>query len=328
MSAKIKILKVLLVWLFFGPVFTGYAQTNSLQINDLLVEIWPEYDRPEALVIYRIELSATAALPAQVTFELPGYIDSMHAVAYEQGGALLAVDPASVQLQAQNNSTLLTFTAPANNLQLEYYDPMILTKQGQNRQLNFSFTAPYDIVSTRFQVQQPLEAENFSVTPAATDSFTNNDGLTYSVINAGSLSAGDVFSLAATYSRSTDATSVSLLDATSEHAQDITVATTDPPAAQGDDNLLGYILVGAGIGLLLAVGGYWFYTSRQNQPTQPRRPKKSSRPARRKKQRAAAPDPSKQAAPPVAGFCYKCGVPLRADANFCHNCGAKRRETG
>jgi len=317
----------MLLWLLSLPL-SSLAQGDSLELPELQVEIWPEFDRPDALVIYRAELDPTTPVPAQVTFPLPANIQAMHAVAYRQNGSLFEIKGEAVQLTQQDDATLLTFSAPTRSIQFEYYDSTILSKQGQERQLAFSFVAPGNVASGSVQIQQPLEATNFTMAPAASSSFTDNSGFTYNRIEVAGLAPNDVFQLTATYQRSTDTPSVQLSGpAVSEHAVDIVisdeVSLDDPPA-------LGYILVGTGALLLLGAGGYWWWSNKtaNGGSSGRRRPAKRGKAGKKRASppETAAPAQTDTATGQTVGFCYKCGTPLRADSNFCHNCGAERRQ--
>ena len=196
-----------LMALLLLPYAVVQAQ-SALKLNNLLVEVWPEYDRPEVLVIYRGELDPTTPLPASLTFRLPGYIENMFAVAYEENNGLVDVSSDTIQLRPDGSEMLLTFTTPSLRIQFEYYDPVILTKQGQTRQLNFNFVAPYETTLTTFEVQEPFGAQNFSLTPPADSTFVGAEGLRYNNIEVTGLTPGDTFAFAATYQRSTDDLSV------------------------------------------------------------------------------------------------------------------------
>jgi len=57
------------------------AMAQSPAIDNLVVQLWPEYDRPETLIIYQGQLVADASLPTTLTFEIPARVETMHAVA-------------------------------------------------------------------------------------------------------------------------------------------------------------------------------------------------------------------------------------------------------
>jgi hypothetical protein len=304
---------------FWSDPLAG-AQSPAITFQNLLVEIWPEYDRPEVLVIYRGELSPTTPLPAKLTFRLPGYLEAMHAVAVERDGVLVDVNPEVIELRHEGEDLLLTFSTDSAKIQFEYYDPVILKKQNRNRQLAFQFVVPYNIEAIIFEVQEPLQAEDFSLSPEAGNTFIGQDGLTYHTIQLADLTPPDTFELSATYQRDTTGLSIQqLTDRSGDPAQDISVVTETPTSGNLNQ---GYVLIGGGVLLLLAVGGYWWWTS-----IKPAEPGPSRRRATRPKSRRKGRQKEGNKAPTVAsgGFCYRCGTALRDDANFCHNCGAERR---
>ena len=300
--------------LFVVTPFLAKAQ-GPPQIQNLLIELWPEFDRPEVLVIYRVELSADTPLPATLTFELPGYVESMNAVAYAQNNNLLAVQENAIDFTYRDDSLFLTFSTPSPRIQLEYYDDEIITKQDQTRTIDYNFMASYAVNSIDFQIQSPLQAENFSLEPTPDETFTDANSLTYNVVEVTNLAAGDSFSLAATYQRATDALTLELLTPPSEHAEDIIVLTNDPPT---DTNvIIAYALAGVGVVLILGAVGHWWWSRSRIEAIPVRRPPAQSR-GRTKL-------PAKKQGQQSAGFCYNCGTALRSDANFCHKCGAERR---
>ena len=294
---------------------TVQAQTPP-QIQNLSVEIWPEFDRPETLVIYRAALNPNTSLPAEVTFQLPGYIDSMHAIAVEQNGGLVDVPAEATEMRREGDDLFLTFTTPVPNIQFEYYDPTILTKDGDTRNLAYVFVAPYDVETAVIQMQQPAQATDFKLTPAADNSFVGRDGLSYHNIELSSLDSGDTVEVTAGYSRPTDELSVEqiTLNAPVPAQADPVVPTTASPSTQPIN--WGYIMIGGGVALLLAVGGYWWWSQRQGEDEPQRRPARS---ARQRKSKASS------QAGASGGYCYRCGAALRSDAQFCHQCGAERR---
>ncbi len=277
------------------PAPAQAQQSTAMQVENLLVQVWPEYDRPETLVIYRVELASAVALPAEVSFSLPGHIDTLHAVAVAEEDGLFELDPALYELRPEGEITRLNISSPARRFQFEYYDPLILTRQNQNRELAFQFTSPYHIQAAEFQVQEPVQSQDFTLVPSPTTNFVGNNGLRYNVVEVANLAPEETLTLAATYSRDTDRLS--------------TQSLAQPPQAAPTttglwDKNLGYALLGVGVVLLLGTAAYYWWGTRP-----------ARQPARARQRR-------KQAA---RGYCYRCGAALRPDANFCHACGAERR---
>lgn len=292
-------------WWLLGLVLwlAPLAAAQTLTIDDLLVEIWPEYDRPEALVIYRAELSPNTPLPAEVTFPLPGYVTSMHVVAAEQNGSLREIRPPDYTLRTGADQTFLTFQTPSPVFQFEYYDPVILARRDPERTLAFQFAAPYPVRMATFEVQEPFGAGDFAMTPAPTESTVQGDGLRYNFFRATDLAPGEVVELSASYQRSS--TTPSVEDLAGGAAPNVQVEAQSAPSAPR----LAYILIGLGAILLLASMGMW-WRLRQATPAKAHRPHPVTTPA---------------AGRAGAKFCYRCGTPLRPEAKFCHSCGAERR---
>jgi hypothetical protein len=311
--SKIILLALALVWGL--PLIVG-AQSPPIQLQQLEIELWPEFDRPETLVIYRAELAPDTPLPAQLTFQLPGYLDKLFVVAVERDGVLVEVKPEGYELKREGDAWQLTLDTPSPRVQFEYYDPQILTHQGQQRQLKFNFTAPYATQTTMFRVQQPAGATNFVTIPAAAAAFTGGDGLKYHTLEAAGLQANDSFELTASYSKTGDTLSAqSAAPGPPGPSADPAVIAPTPPI--DSSAMLAYVLMGVGVLLLLGVAGYWAW-ARRGQTA----PAVSTPRQRQPKAKSASPT----AANSGGSFCYRCGAPLRDDANFCHICGAERRK--
>jgi hypothetical protein len=314
--------------------YTAGAQSLPLQFETLTVSLWPEYDRPDVLVIYRAQLGVDTALPARLTFRLPGYVETMHAVAVKEDGVLVNVDPNSIELTHQGNDLLFTFPTTSTEIQFEYYDSVILSKQDQTRQFTYTLSVPYAVETAVFEVQHPFRAEDFTLVPEPVDTRTGNDGLRYSRVEVTSLAPDDIVGLFATYRRNTSELSVqSQGSGTTDQPVDGLV-TAESASVSSPWGYIASALGGAGVASLW----WWWRESRQRayvrQSRAGRRPPTSQkgghRRARRKGQEIHKQEDDRRPGPSIAGsaarFCYKCGVALREDADFCHGCGTKRRD--
>lgn len=311
---------VLKIWLALLMVSSpAAAQGQPVKLNSLLIQLWPEFDRAETLMIYRAELDPSVSLPVQVSFALPEYLDKVFVVAVEQNGRLVEVPAGQYELKKEGAQPVLTFSTDSPRFQFEYYDPQILTKQGTQRQLKFNIPASYATGKVTLEVQEPVETENFSMQPVPTSNFTGNDGLNYHAFDTAGIAAGEVLTLTASYQRQTEALSAASLSSNvAEHAANLPtdLAPVPAPVESDSQNLnIGYGLIGIGVMLLLGVLSWWLWFRKPApQPVATRRPPRKGR----------------TVAPVVTGgkggFCYRCGAPLREDANFCHACGAERRQ--
>lgn len=285
---------VLALGLWLGAISLVLAQGEQIQLAALMVEIWPEYDRPETLIIYRGQLADSTPLPATVTFNLPASVKQIFAVAVLSETGELLTHP------YQFDAGRLTFTLTGRNFQFEYYDPAVVKKEGHQRVLNFSAQTAYPITVLQMGVQQPLNVGSMQFDPAPGQTETGTDGQTRYFFDYQDVSAGLPINLTGAYTKPDD-----ILIIQPE-------AVSPAPAATDWQLWLGYGLIGLGALVLLAVGGLWF----------------KGRPAAS----VAPPIPSRANSKTPAGepsldsrFCYRCGVPYKPDALFCHHCGAARR---
>lgn len=299
--------------LIIANTYTAKAQAPTFAT--LIIELWPEYDQSETLVIYRLELDTGTTLPAEVSFQLPDHINDLNAIAFEEGGQLFSLPEESIEQTHRDEALWLTITTNSPRIHLEYYDSEILTIEGDSRHLVFDFTAQHPIQSTTFRVQEPLQAEALTLSPLATSSFSDDHGLTYHTIPAAGLDPGATTRLEATYSRPTSIPSIQLI--APANAPPLSL----PVSAQSNDTNTGYLLLGSGVLLLLVTGSYWWWSQRQK----PAAHRPSRTPKQRRKQKVTPVSKQVDSQPRQAAFCTKCGTALRAESRFCHACGTERR---
>ncbi len=317
----------LLITLFLHPSFEAKAQAPAPQLKALTVALWPEYDRPEVLVIYRGQLSSNTSLPAQITFRLPGYIKDVHAVAVRENGNLINVNSNEIIMQHTDDELWLTFPSTSPDFHFEYYDPVILSKENQTRQLGFDFSTLYDIETASFEVQQPLESEVFQLTPESMGVYTGGDNLQYSTIQVANMTADETFELSATYQRNTNAFSIQSSPGNTISQPEFETETSPPLNSNTFSFQWGYVLIGGGLVLLVGTAGYWWLTQRKTvNPNNRRQPRRKKRlPNKKPHKQKSTTVVSTPAKPTSSSFCYQCGTALHVDANFCHACGTQRR---
>ena len=164
---SLALLLVLSISLFSILPSQVHAQ-EEIELSYLEVDLWPEYDSPEMLVIYRITLPPTVSLPMDLTFRIPAAVGEPSAVAgrgiSDDGEAGLFTIPYEHQVDGEWGLVTLTATMP--ELQLEYYDPG-LHKQGATRQFDFKWPGDYAVEALMIQVQQPRDATDMSISPAS-----------------------------------------------------------------------------------------------------------------------------------------------------------------
>jgi hypothetical protein len=289
-----------------APLFIlnlAYAQ-GELKFRDLEVDLWPEYDRPSTLVIYRITLPSNVTLPAQITLRIPASVGDPNAVAVKQAnGNLISLN---YTRQVNGDWALIQFTAPSPELQFEYYDPA-LNKQDGQRSFEYRWPGDYAIDSLAIQVQQPVEASEMKISPALGPGTEGQDGLIYYNKQIGSLKASDTFNISLNYQKSTDTLST----------KNRPVEPSEPINETGAlrSSLMAALpwLVGV-LGVVLILGGLiWYWQSSKGEP--------------RKEMRRRRKTVNTRETVPAEGYvyCHNCGKRAGPGDRFCRTCGAKLR---
>lgn len=272
-------------------------------LTSLTIALWPEYDRPEVLVIYQGEVAPETPLPTTVRFELPAQVQQMHAVAYVDEVANTLITLEDFRLEATSEGKILTLTTPARRFHAEYYADDLMRREGATRTIQYVFTAPVTIANFSFEVQQPVGAFGFTSDPAPVSTEKRGDGLLYARYPVERLTVGASRPLRVSYQRTTDLLSFEAQRETRgiSAPSALPVTNTGVPLEWSVALAVSFCL---GIGL-----GYFAHRWRHS------------------KHSKSAPwaEPAKRG--PVGNYCYRCGARLYHDALYCHLCGAPRRET-
>ena len=276
------------------------------------VDLWPEYDRPEMLVIYRIELSPDVVLPVDLSIQIPAAAGPPNAVAVrDPNGALLN---APYEREVDGEWSSISLTASMTEIQIEYYDPT-LEQNGAERNYVFTWRGDYPTISLLVQFQQPFDARQVEIFPQAATTTPGSDGLTYHTIDLGPQAVGTGDSVSITYLKDSNALTV----------EQFQVQPNAPisGSTSGRVNILDILPWALGaLGVILVGGGVWWYlqTGREK-PTATRRSRG---------QRASQPRPSRMAEPSLGSgdtgvYCHQCGKRAEAGDRFCRSCGTKLR---
>ncbi|MCI0394774.1 MAG: zinc ribbon domain-containing protein [Chloroflexi bacterium] len=273
-------------------------------IQQLRVQILPEYDDPRVLVIIQGRLATNGStFSGPVTFRLPAgaQINQMAVLDLEQGAP--QPQPFDTRSDPVDASWMLvTYTLTNPHFFYEYYyDPIL---GSEDKQLPFVFSTLQVIEELLIEIQQPLAATNFTLEPPGDLSRTDSSGFTYYRYQSGLQPAGAELTFQARYTKTDPAPSVSR-QAISSPAQQAPAA--GQAATPGTTPLwaAGLVAVVVVTGLASLVG----YRQRS------RRVAEGADPGR------LAP----AATPGQAHFCTQCGYQLPEAAHFCPACGAAVR---
>jgi len=294
----------------FG-ILPSLAQEEEITLSYLEVDLWPEYDSPEVLVIYRVTLPPEVSLPVDLTFRIPAVAGEPSAVAGKgisaEGEAGLFTLPYEYLVDGEWGLVNLTATMP--ELQLEYYDPGLL-KQGSARQFGFQWPGDYAVEALTIQVQQPMDATAMSISPASGNGVKGKDGLVYYNKQVGSLPAEQDFKLAINYQKENDA-----LTAASLQIQPSAPMASVPTTQSSLMKVLPWVLGIFGV-VLIVGGGVWYWQSGKGNGSR-------SKPQRRR--RASAQKPNETIPAEGHVYCHQCGKRAAKGDRFCRTCGTKLR---
>jgi hypothetical protein len=276
------------------------------------VDLWPEYDRPGVLVIYRLTLSSDTTLPAELTIPIPASAGEPSAVASKQVDGKLINMAYTKQVNGQWNN--IHFTATLPDIQIEYYDTNMI-KQGQARHYEYTWPGGYAVAALSIQVQQPLGSSEMRVSPNLGAGEAGKDGLTYYSAQVGSLSPTQPFKITTDYQKSSDTLSAESLQV--QPTKPLTEATPGRVQLFSGTNtilaVIGLVLIGV---VLIAGGGYWYWQSGRS---------KEAPVAHRRRARESREDtPAENEATEVI-YCHQCGNRAGPVDRFCRVCGVKLR---
>lgn len=282
------------------------AAQSPVEIERLQIDIWPEYDRPEVLVIYRIALSSKTSLPAQLSLRIPSQAERPYNLAMQDvDGQLYNLD---YTLSAQGEWLVVSFITPAPDLQLEYYDPR-LDRSQPRRSYEYRWAGDYDVRSLVVQVQQPVSAAEMLIAPNLGSGRPGQDDLIYYTAMIGEVKAGITFGIRLEYEKTDERLSSNLQP----------VQPSQPLGLQtiGRTNFLSVLPWAlAVVGLLLIAGGLFWYWQSGREPPLPERQPQTPPP---RKESSAEGDQG------AAMYCHQCGKRATPGDIFCRTCGTKLR---
>jgi len=301
----------LILFCLLGPVTTAGA-ASKMTIAKLQVEIWPEFDRPNVLVIYHITLSPDTSLPATMTLHIPSQTGGPYNLAMKDADGLLYNLDYKTPV-VENGLLAITFTTPTPEIQLEYYDPA-LKRQGKTRSFEYRWSGDYTVQAFTVVVQQPTNATNMQFQPDLGLSSKGADGFNYFTKPVGAVDETSSVFIRVTYDKPDDS-----LSSTSQPVQPVQPVTPKTsgrisfidalPWALGS---LGLVIIGAGL------MWYWQSTNRRREPAYYRRER--HKPAQSPRQAGTATSSR------TVVYCHQCGRMANPGDVFCRACGARLRQ--
>ncbi|MBT3240962.1 MAG: zinc ribbon domain-containing protein [Chloroflexi bacterium] len=277
----------------------GVFAQGLVMIDAIQVQFWPEYDRPNMLVLYDIFLSEDTPLPVELQISIPASSGTPNAVAVALEGRLVNAEYSMNQVGDWNE---ISVVADSTFVHIEYYDSG-LEKNGSTRNFDYLWIGDHPVTTLEFKVQEPPTASNIKLSlPTGTPETT--EGLTYyySVLN--DLGIGESASFSFSYDKNDDLLTVE--DSIASQPQN---EGQTPVIEQFDFR---WLAAAVGVGLI----GYGVYNSFQT--NKPRRKKGKKRNIKRTRNSGGRTNAG-------AVFCHNCGEQGDKNDKFCRECGEKRR---
>ncbi len=308
-----RVLGAIIVLLALTAIPAVAQGPTDLRLERVHVSVWPEYDDPRLLILYEGVFADDGGFPRTVDFPVPPGIDVNQAAGLTPDGRYLRQP---YQIVPQDGYAVLRYELPVPTFFFEYYyDPI----EGQtDKTIDWWLRTSYPIASLEVEVQQPLKATDFTISPAADLINVGPDGFKLHLFSQRTLDVGEEMKLRIRYTKTAPEPSVTRQPFV-EPGGAAAPATTAPAPSQGLNPAV--LLIVLGVAGLLAGGGYWYVTRQRademyddEEGWEP--PRRARRPRRARSASAEA----------VAGYCHRCGRELRADDSFCPRCGTKRRQ--
>jgi hypothetical protein len=291
---------------------TSAGAASKMTIAKLQVDIWPEFDRPNVLVIYHITLSPDTSLPATLTLHIPGQTGGPYNLAMKDADGLLY--NLDYKTPAMENGLLaITFTTPTPEIQLEYYDPA-LKRQGNIRTFEYRWSGDYTVESFIVVVQQPTTATDMQFQPNMGSSSKAADGFNYFTKIVGLVDETSPVFIHLTYDKADNN-----LSSTSQPVQPVQPVT---PKTSGRISFIDALpwAIGSLVGVVVGAGLLYYWQSIRQRRESGAYRRDRHRPSHSPRQAGTA------ASSRTVVYCHQCGRMANPGDVFCRACGARLRQ--
>src|SRR5215813_3225845 len=211
----------------------------DLAMARLRLSIWPEYDDPRVLILLRGEMTPRQAFPASITLPIPKGAEIIGAGMISEQNELL-LHPHQVLPGDTQDTLQLNLPVPRFFVEF-YYNPF--TTSGPEKRFVYPAPTTYPIQLFEVDIQQPLKATAFTLTPAPMEHMTDNQGFTYHKFTYRDVGKGQSQTFTIAYTKTVATPSVSKQQPTSQ--------PTEKARARSDNTLVA-LSIFAGAILLFA----------------------------------------------------------------------------
>lgn len=274
------------------------------RLAQLKISVWPEYDQPTVLVMLDGTLADTSNLPRDISLLLPSSA-SLLVTTFENTDGTLAAEQQSRSANQGDGYARITYTVKTPKYHVEYYDNLL--RGSPDKVMDFAFRAAAPIDQVTVDIQQPLQASNFSVNLPSSSVRDDNGFKVYSSSFA-NVTGGQTLTAQVKYTK-TDPNPSVLPTAVSVGAPSTSPAAESPSSWSNVFIIFALVLLA-----LVAVLGFIILQQRSRRPA-PAMAASGSRSRKGARRKGAG----------ARVFCTQCGSALGPDDNFCPKCGAPRR---
>ncbi|HSM58964.1 MAG TPA: hypothetical protein VK879_22605, partial [Candidatus Sulfomarinibacteraceae bacterium] len=176
-------------------IATARAQEPAA-LDWLTVDLWPDYDRPQVLVLLTGALPADAPRPATVAVPLPAQA-TVNAVARISVENQMIDD---IEYSVEGDS--LSLVTPDARFRVEYYVPY--EGDGLQRRFSFRWQSPLRVAEMDVSVQQPRAATALTIQPEPDSVIEGSDALQYHNLPIREVPAGEPYIVEAQYTMGSD----------------------------------------------------------------------------------------------------------------------------
>jgi hypothetical protein len=290
------------------------AHAQSLSTFDSLdIALWPEFDKPAMLVIYRANLPANVQFPASVSLPIPAGVQPNAVAQGDADGRLVDVD---YTLEQQTGRTMVNLQVSSQLVWLEFYQDLQLN--GPKRTFDFQWPGGLVVSSFSIAVQDPPGITNLTLRPPSTDEVVGEYGLTYKQLTLGSVGVSDQPNIQVSYTKVGEGLTVDSLQQTPLPSPTEPIAGGAPEPSQ----VVKWVAIGLVVILVVVIGALYLRVWRN--------PPKERSPRRRHRSRSSSPEtpmppPNEKVGDSASLFCHECGTPAGPQDKFCRSCGTRLR---
>jgi hypothetical protein len=292
-----------LVALSLWPAVAQGAAPAEPEIQQLRVQVMPEFDDPRVLVIVQGRLAlGSIESPLTFTVRVPhgAQINQMATMNMVTGGTTaqpfeVAADPDDARW------SLVSYTLDNPHFFYEYYYDTLGDQV--DKEFTFAFSSRWPVGEMLLEVQEPLAATGFSLDPMPGSVRQDKDfGLAYHQFDVGALGPGEEFTVRVGYAKSDPAPSVSRAEMMSVGMPGLVPDAVPPMAGmqRTGGTVPTWIFFMLGSVLVVGLAGVVWYRVQVTR---------------------AALAPAREAS--QGATCRQCDIALRPSARFCHFCGSR-----